>query len=142
MITRCLVLLACWLGAEARLQGCLGCYSTIVHVGSRSVTSAAEKAMHIENAKRLRAGEQAVHLVKVLSGQQKRDQGTKFKLIVQVRGVGGIQTYNLDIWHHVKRTALGDVVSDKYLVSKFEDADASFLTNYEDASESAFTNSG
>ena len=81
-------------------------------------------------------------MVKVLSGQHKRDQGTKFKLTVQVRSVAGIQTYNVDIWHRVKRTALGDIVSNKYEVSKFEDADASFLTSYEDASEKAFVNSG
>jgi hypothetical protein len=106
------------------------------------VKQAAKAAMHIENAKRLRGGQSAVHLVKVLSGQQKRDQGTKFQLVVQVRGAGGIQTYNVGIWHRVKRTALGDIVSNKYQVSKFEDSDASFLGAYEEASDSAFSGSG
>lgn len=169
--SRLLLLLACCLagGTDARLQGCLGCYSTIANVNARSVRSAhpparpprllphprprpparpaqvkqaAKAAMHIENAKRLRGGQSAVHLVKVLSGQQKRDQGTKFQLVVQVRGAGGIQTYNVGIWHRVKRTALGDIVSNKYQVSKFEDSDASFLGAYEEASDSAFSGSG
>ena len=91
--------------------------------------------MHIENAKRVRNGQHAVTFVKVLSGQAKRFHGTKFKLVLQARSVAGIQTFDVDVWHRVQRTALGDITSNKFALSKFEDSDASFITRFEKSGE-------
>ena len=97
--------------------------------------AAAKAALHIENAKRVRNGQHAVTFVKVLSGQAKRFHGTKFKLVLQARSVAGIQTFDVDVWHRVQRTALGDVTSNKFALSKFEDSDASFITRFEKSGE-------
>lgn len=97
--------------------------------------AAAKAAVRIENAKRTQAGQDELALVKVLSGQSKRAHGTKYKLVLQARTTDGIQTYNVDVWHQVERTALGDITSNKYSVSKFEDSDASFITAFESSGE-------
>ena len=101
----------------------------------QQVQAAAKAALHIENAKRVRNGQHAVTFVKVLSGQAKRFHGTKFKLVLQARSVAGIQTFDVDVWHRVQRTALGDITSNKFEMSKFEDSDASFITRFEKSGE-------
>ena len=60
--------------------------------------------------------------------KQKKKGGRHYQLTAQVKQGTIVETYDVEIWHKVKKNAKGVVLKEQYILGKFVDSDEAWLS--------------
>lgn len=83
-----------------------------------------------ENIKRENMGMPKFQLVSIVAAFEKKDHGRHYQLTAQVQQANTMETYDIDIFHKVKKNSNGVVIKEQYILSKFVDSDAAWLGGF------------